>query len=207
MRDPFTQRPRAVQLSLSDFGECATCRERAAEVEALRAEVARLREVIDFAALNEAKKTGKRRSDAKRVMENWRVYHRENPHVFNAILQIVGNQASEGVTHTTIRAIWEGLRTHTWLPGVTSQKEFRLPDHYLPLYVRLVGQYRPEFAPMFDRKDTCRFEGLDLIAFLKGDDAVAEDVGESARRTYGEIAEDEISEILGARPAMSEDFL
>lgn len=175
------------QLLFSDLGECAACRETVQEVEALRARVLALEGELFELRKQEAKKAGRKKDDARRVLLRWREYHRENPKVFNAIQRIVCEQRDAGHAHTTIRAIWEGLRTHTWLPGVKSDKPFRLPDHYLPLYVRLVCQYRPEFASMFDTKETCRFEGLDLVAFLRGDDTVLAYVGASERRTYAEI--------------------
>ena len=78
-------------------------------------------------------------------------FHRANPEVYTLLLRKARQARAKGKTKYSMRAIWEVVR---WDLNVTStdvnQNAFKLNDHYVPHYARLIMDQNPEFEGFFE---------------------------------------------------------
>ena len=98
--------------------------------------------------------------------EKFRVFHQENPGVFELFTKFARQAKYKGGrTYYGAHMIGERIRWYTSIE-TTSDDEFKVNDHHWPYYARLLmGVYPDEFTNFFRRRDT-RFD-IDDITLLE----------------------------------------
>lgn len=77
-------------------------------------------------------------------------FHADNPAVYEALVFLAREYlARTGDRKLGTRALWERLR---WQLAVTTEREdrFKLNDHLIPFYTRLIMKQEPDLAGVFD---------------------------------------------------------
>lgn len=92
-------------------------------------------------------------SDLKpRIVEEFFIFHRENPHVFDLVRRFAWEARRSGRQHFGINAIMERIRWYTNVE--TTDATFKINAHHAPCYARLLIQEDPSFATIFQRRHT-----------------------------------------------------
>jgi hypothetical protein len=87
---------------------------------------------------------------AASIEERFRAFHRENPHVLDALVRLALEAKAAGRTRIGAKALWERLRWEFFLS--TKGDEFALNNNFTARYVRLIGELHPDLAPLFERR-------------------------------------------------------
>ena len=82
-------------------------------------------------------------------------FHQGNPHVYQMFKRFAKQAKSAGRPRFGAHAIGERIRWYTQIE--TSDTEFKLNDHHLPYYARLLMLREPEFNGFFETRDA-RFD-------------------------------------------------
>lgn len=83
----------------------------------------------------------------------FRVFHGENPHVYDALRTICLELREKGITRFGIRTVWERLR---WLSKFSTKhraNDYKLNDHHTRFYARLLMDQEPELKGFFETRD------------------------------------------------------
>lgn len=97
--------------------------------------------------------------------EQWAQFHRENPHVWDVFLAMTRRAVASG-RKVGARCVWERMR---WELDIETQADdFRLNDHLVPYYARLVMLRNPELDGYFERRDA-RFDVDDATLLREAD--------------------------------------
>jgi len=82
------------------------------------------------------------------IEQRFERFHRANPHVFRAIVQVARGARSRGLRRWSMNGVFEVLR---WVrPVETSGDEWRLNNSYRALYARLVMDRCPDLDGFFE---------------------------------------------------------
>jgi hypothetical protein len=86
-------------------------------------------------------------SDPPSLVERWRRFHLENPHVFDQLRELALYAVRRGARRLSINLLFERLR---WdLVVETSDPDFRLNNNHRPYYARALMEAEPELAGVF----------------------------------------------------------
>lgn len=77
----------------------------------------------------------------------FKVYHAENPHIYEAFKAYAQQLIAAGVTKLSAYLIYERMR---WESLVTGNDGYKLNNNYRPYYARLFMQDFPQFEGYFD---------------------------------------------------------
>ncbi len=81
--------------------------------------------------------------------EQFERFHAANPDIYREIVQRAREVKAVGFEHFGMRRIWEGLRWFYALKHGPSG-EFKLQDHHVPHYARLVMEQEPDLDGLFE---------------------------------------------------------
>jgi hypothetical protein len=90
----------------------------------------------------------------------WQAFHAENPHVYRLFLERAWEAFLAG-RKVGARCIWEVIRwnQNVEVAGVDGD-DFKMNDHNVPYFSRLVMLRHPQLAGFFDRRDS-HFDATD----------------------------------------------
>lgn len=82
--------------------------------------------------------------------QRFEAFHKQNPHVYDIIVQIALDLRGRGFQRGGIRMIYERIR---WLYAIQTQGDaYKLNDHYHSYYARLVMATVPELDGFFETR-------------------------------------------------------
>ena len=85
------------------------------------------------------------------IQQRFNLFHRENPHVYQAIRTLALSMKRKGHATWSIKAIFEILR---WSYAMTTtDQDFKLPNDYHSRYARLVMDQEPELEGFFETRE------------------------------------------------------
>ena len=81
-------------------------------------------------------------------LQKFESFHQSHPDIYRQIVKQARAIKAKGFKHFGIRRIWEGLRWFAFLES-GSDAEFKLNDHLVPRFSRLVMAQEPDLAGFF----------------------------------------------------------
>jgi hypothetical protein len=86
----------------------------------------------------------------KSIQEQFEVFHRDNPHIYAALVKIGRELFDRGHMKFNLEICWDRLR---WLTQFERPKQdddtYKLNDIYVSRYARLIMAQEPDFAGVF----------------------------------------------------------
>jgi hypothetical protein len=83
------------------------------------------------------------------IQERFERFHKENPHVYEVLLDLATEARKKGASKLGIGMLWEVMRWRVWM-ATSDPSGLKLNDHYRSRYVRMLVKDRPEFDGMFE---------------------------------------------------------
>jgi hypothetical protein len=83
-----------------------------------------------------------------RLEEAFREFHRENPHVYNELVEMALKLRGRGRKRYGIKSLFEVIRWHRALE--TSDEDFKLNNNHAPYYARMIMNAVPELKDFFE---------------------------------------------------------
>lgn len=87
------------------------------------------------------------------IKERFLKFHEENPQVYANLVEMAKEAKKNGLRKIGFRQMWESLR---WNIGMTTGKDYKLNNNYVPHYARLLMDTVPELAGMFETRSIRR---------------------------------------------------
>lgn len=87
----------------------------------------------------------------KTLDEQFEEYHRQNPHVLDALIRLTDEAIATGRKHIGISLLVGRLRWETFIS--TSGDEYKMNNNYNSRYVRLIEQVRPDLVGVFHKRE------------------------------------------------------
>lgn len=86
------------------------------------------------------------------VARAFRLFHNENPHVYELFKRFAREAKGTGRPRFSGRTIIERMR---WYTAVEAHDPagFKINDHWSPFYVRLIERHHPEFIGFFEKRN------------------------------------------------------
>lgn len=81
------------------------------------------------------------------IYERFKVFHRNNPHIFAEIVRRAEAVRSAGAKRFGIAAIFESMRYDTAIR--TLSQDYKLENNFKPYYARLLAVKYPELGELF----------------------------------------------------------
>lgn len=91
------------------------------------------------------------------TVDEFKIYHKENPHVYEAFKKFTFQVIGSGRKYFSARAIYERIRWYTQVED--NQITFKMSDHPMPFYARLFEFENPVYKGFF-RKNKCEADNL-----------------------------------------------
>lgn len=85
--------------------------------------------------------------DTRTIDEAFRRFHRENPHVYRAIVALARQAKARGWQQWSIKGIYEVIR---WQHSVDTNSAPKLPNNFTSRYARLVMEQEPDLDGFFN---------------------------------------------------------
>jgi len=96
------------------------------------------------------KKRRRKRKRRASIDARFSQFHRENPHVYAALLDIVTRARQQGYQRWSMKGVFEVLR---WEWSIsTTDPDFKLNNIYTSRYARLLMQKHPELEDFFETR-------------------------------------------------------
>ena len=87
----------------------------------------------------------------KTPQEKFDEYHRQNPHVLDALIRMTDQAIAQGHKRIGIALIYNALRWESMI--ATTGDEYKLNSNYQPRYVRLIEEVRPDLIGVFQKRE------------------------------------------------------
>lgn len=81
----------------------------------------------------------------------FKVYHAENPHIYNTFKAYANQLIASGVEKLSAYLIYERMR---WEAAISGNDGYKLNNNYRPYYARLFMQDHPQFEGWFELRST-----------------------------------------------------
>lgn len=101
----------------------------------------------------------------KLISQFWK-FHRENPHIYEALLQMTCKLYANGVTHSGMARLFEVLRYDFQTKTQDTSASFKLCNAYRAFYARLIEKRNARFAGFFGCHASLADEMFDYGLFL-----------------------------------------
>lgn len=89
----------------------------------------------------------------KTIQEHFEKYHKDNPHIYEALIKIGRELMAKGHTKFNLEICWDRLR---WLTMFEAPKQddprYKLNDIYVSRYARLIMEQEPDFVGVFNTR-------------------------------------------------------
>ena len=87
--------------------------------------------------------------DASRIDREFKMFHRDNPHVYVELVRLAREAVSRGHKRIGVKMLWEVLRWHFWLNTKTDD-DFTLNNNYTSRYARLIMATEADLRSVFE---------------------------------------------------------
>lgn len=94
------------------------------------------------------KTAAQRRAEREAAFER---FHAENPEILQRLASMALRLKSRGINHYGLRALWEAMRYD--LSVETTGKQYKLNDHFPPMFARLLMEQWPQLDGMFETRE------------------------------------------------------
>lgn len=95
-----------------------------------------------------------RGDNTEQIRKEFKIFHRNNPHVYREIKELATKVISRGRTHYGIGMLWEVARWEIWIRTRSNveAEDFKMPNNFRAHYARMwlrdhpqhAGHYKPE---------------------------------------------------------------
>lgn len=82
------------------------------------------------------------------MQQRFEQYHRDNPHVYDALLRFTRQIKAAGRSEYAIAAVFERVRWHFYIETNTDEG-FKLPNNFKPYFSRLIMHNEKDLAGIF----------------------------------------------------------
>ena len=87
------------------------------------------------------------------IQQAFERYHRENPHVYDALVRLARQAKARGHRRFGIELLFAVLRWERMMVAVDpSQESYKLNDHYTSRYARLIMEREPDLEGLFETR-------------------------------------------------------
>lgn len=91
------------------------------------------------------------------AQQRFDTFHEQNPAVYRELVRLSRELLEAGVPKFGIRMVWEVMRWQSELAVARDGAEpYKLNDHYVPRYARLIMASEPDLAGVFDTRALTR---------------------------------------------------
>ncbi len=88
-----------------------------------------------------------------RLAAEFQKFHRENPHVYAALVRLARLALSRGRTHLGISMLWEVLRWEYLIDVSSADIEYKLNNNHRSRYARMIMASEQDLANVFDVRE------------------------------------------------------
>ena len=85
-----------------------------------------------------------------RIAGPFEKFRAANPHVERRLIELLEEYERDGVTHVSIKHLWEVMRRAVWLQ--TKGELWKLNNSYTARYARVIRERRPDLAHLFSMR-------------------------------------------------------
>lgn len=89
--------------------------------------------------------------DTESKASRFRTFHASNPRIYDLLVALARQAKQAGRDRIGIRMLWEVVRWNLIL-STTGDEEFKLNDHLVPHYARLIMANEPDLRGLFETR-------------------------------------------------------
>ena len=99
----------------------------------------------------------------KTIKDAFEEFHTLNPHIYRNLRFLALMAVKSGKKKLGMRLLWERLRWEYYVTTITDGDTYKLNDHFVPYYARMLMEKEPRLAGVFETREMKNEDGKKRI--------------------------------------------